>query len=294
MIPEKETFTELFDCNCEIREGIVAEQSARPSRIELGDLFYLKMPIPVPVTWCAVFTHSKDDELWYCVPGDSFSIVANTDVTSHSTSVRTELHFRCHCGLWVHADDIDLSNRVSQLNQSESQAIRAKVSNIAKYPIGITSDDLSHDPDYEEWIEELRYAVDSLLHSLHDEPTHFVRVIGPEAALEVYGESLVLAADDATDSAFGTEALDLIETRQVLDSSRGQLRVNLYEDGLLVEWHPDVSEATAPKVQLCSVVLNWFPQGDYFCTQVIPWDGSAVDLQVDSELISVTKPQGKV
>jgi len=248
MIPEKETFTELFDRNCEIRENIVAEQSARPSRIESGDLFYLKIPIPVPVTWCAVFTHSKDDELWYCVPGDSFSIVANTDVTSPSTSVRTELHFRCHCGLWVHVDVIDLSNRVSQLNQSESQAIRAKVSSIASDPIGMTSNDSSHDPDCVEWIEELRYAVDSLLHSLHDELTHFVRVIGPDAAIEVYSESLSLTADDATDSALGIEAPGLIETRQVLDSSKGRLLVNLYEDGLLIEWHPTASESTAPEV----------------------------------------------
>lgn len=292
MIPEKETFTKLFDRNREIRENIVAEQSARPSRVESGDLFYLKMPIPVPVTWCAVFTHSKDDELWYCVPGDSFSIVANTDVTLPSTSVRTELHFRCHCGLWVHADDIDLSNRVAQLNQSETNAIREKVSNFAMNPIGMASDDLSHDPDYVEWIQELRYSIDALTHSLHDEPTHFVRVIGPDASIEVYSESLSLAADDATDTGVGDESLGLLETRQVFDSSQGRLLVNLYEDGLLAEWHPNASEATTPKLELDSVALKWFLQGDYFCTQVIPWDGSAITLQVDSELISVTKPQG--
>ena len=171
MKPKKEDFEEVFDRSVEIRNKIIFEQSLRPKHLESGDLFYLNMPLPFPVTWCAVFTHSDDPCLWYCVPGDSFSCIASTDVKSQESAVRVQLNFRCHCGLWVHTDDIDLANRIDQLKKSDVQSIQDTLARIANDPLSVfAADDISEDPDYVEWIEDLRISVAALAHLLHDEP----------------------------------------------------------------------------------------------------------------------------
>ena len=294
MKPDKATFEKLLASGLEIRDAMVSSQSDRPERLDAGDLFLLKMPIPVPVTWCAVFSHSQDDDLWYCIPGDTFSEISNLDVAADDIEHMMPLNFRSQCGLWVHAEDIHFSNRMSQVSSDVVMALRAKVSALASDPIALLSDDESgSDPDYQNWIAELQVAVDSLRNSLHDEPTNSARLIGPDMAVDAYGEVLSLAADDSTQTAEQKVPI-LLETRQISDSGEGRLQVSLFEDGIIVEWKPKKEDTPTPTVLHDQTPLEWFPQQkDLHCTIVIPWNEKTVNLTLESEEISVLKPEAK-
>ena len=294
MKPDEGTFSELFGRGCDIRDRIAAGELSRQKRIEPGDLFFLKMPVALPVTWCAVFPHSKDGDLWYCVPGDSFSLVSAVDVSSPASTVRGELNFRCQCGLWVHAEDIDLSNRVDRLDGDEVESIRAAVSKLSADPIAILADDaVGSDPDYVEWIDDLRLAIDALLDSLHNEQVHSVRLIGAESAINQFGQPLSLAADDSARAEPDSNVPALRQTLQVFESTEGRLQARLYDDGVIIEWRPATIETTTPVVLHNEEAMEWFSQGDFWCTRLSPWRESQVELSANGEPVAFRKPYDK-
>lgn len=291
MKPEKAIFARLFDRSCEIRDEVNAQEQARQDRLGAGDLFLIKMPVPVPVTWCAVSSHSRDDDLWYCVPGDSFSLVSASDVTAPTSTTRSGLHFRCHCGLWIHADDIVLSNRLGRLDGSDLDSIRARVSKLAADPIAIlTGEEVSDDPDYVEWIDNLRLAVDALLNSLHNEQAPSVRVIGKESALTPIEQPLSLAAADSTAPASEATGPQLLQRLQVFESAEGALQACAYEDGVILEWHPCSPDFTKPVVLHAQNTVEWVSQHKSWCTHLLPWDGGRVELAINGELVAIGKP----
>ena len=291
MKPDKRIFRVLFDRSCKIQEELRAAEQSRNKRLEAGDLFFMKMPVPVPVTWCAVFPHSKDGDLWYCVPGDSFSLLSATDVSSPASTVRGEMHFRCQCGLWIHAEDIDLTNRFDRLDGAEVKTIRAVVSKLSTDPIAILADDeVRDDPDYGEWIDDLRLAVDALLNALHNEQTLTVRLIGIESMITRSPQPLSLAADDSTTPVSDTTGPALLQRLQVFDSNQGKLQACLYDDGVIIEWHPAQIDTTRPIVLHAAESLEWFSQQTFWCTHLISWSEDRVELSVNGELVAFRKP----
>ncbi|QDV11494.1 hypothetical protein CA51_13580 [Rosistilla oblonga] len=287
MKPNHDTFAELLNQGLEIQNAIASTQASRSERIESGDLFLLKMPIPASVTWCAAFSHSKDSDLWYCVPGDSFSLLANCDVASDETEHTMPLNFRCRCGLWIHSEDIDVSNRISQLTEDIVVALRDKVAALADDPIALLSgDEIGSDPDYENWIDELRIAVDSLRESLHDEPTISVRLVDRKSELALTQLELALAAADNDPE---IELPTLIRTLQVFKSIDGLLKACLYDDGLVLEWHPSDEESSKPTIASHGTELAWTPQDGSFCTGLIVWVNGAVVVTVNHELVQIAK-----
>ena len=290
MKPDEGIFSELFGRSCDIRDKIAAGEQSRQKRIEPGDLFFLKMPVAVPVTWCAVFPHSKDGHLWYCVPGDSFSLISAADVSSPASTVRSDLNFRCQCGLWVHAEDIDLSNRVDRLDGDEVESIRAAVSELSADPIAILADDaVGSDPDYVEWIDDLRLAIDALLDSLHNEQTHSVRLIGTESAIDQFRQPLSLAADDSVRLEPDSNGSALRQTLQISESVEGRLQARLYDDGVIIEWRPAAIETTTPVVLHNEEAMEWFSQGTFWCTRLIPWSESQLQLSANGEPVAFKK-----
>ncbi|MEX1027513.1 MAG: hypothetical protein WD049_05835 [Candidatus Paceibacterota bacterium] len=290
MKPNEGTYASLFERSRELREAIAAAEQARPRRLERGDLFFLKMPIALPVTWCAVFSHSQDHGLWYCVPGDSFSLVSAADVDVPASTVRSELKFRCQCGLWIHAEDVDLANRGDRLGPDEVDSVRAMVGQLATDPLAVLDDDVGHDPDYLEWIDELRLAVDAVADSLHNEDVHSVRLIGSEAAIEPGRQALSLAADDATTGVSEGDGPGLLQRLQVFQSPQGRLQGCIYDDGVVVEWHPVEMDAPTPVVRHDDAVMEWFSQEMFWCTRLIPWRGERIELSIDGERVAFEKP----
>lgn len=287
MKPNHDTFAELLNQGLGIRGAITSSQSSRPGQLEAGDLFLLKMPIPVSVTWCAVFSHTKDSRLWYCIPGDSFSLLASCDVAADEIENMMPLNFRCRCGLWVHAEDMKLSNRISQVSNDIVVALRAKVSALASDPIALLDDDeVGSDPDYEDWIDDLRVAVDSLRESLHDEPASTVRLVDRKSELVLTQQQLNLAAADADGD---LELPKLIRTVQVFDSADGLLKACLYDDGVVLEWHPSEEESSKPTIACKGTDLAWTSQDGSFCTGLIEWMNGTADLSVNNELIQIVK-----
>lgn len=292
MKPDRNTFANLFDVSSDVRAQISARERSRPKRLEAGDLFFLKMPVPVPVAWCSVFPHSKDRDLWYCVPGDSYSLASATDVSSPASPVRDELHFRCRCGLWVHAEDIDLANRFDRLDVAEVDSIRTVISELSANLIAILFDDeVGSDPDYIEWIDALRLAVDTLLDSLHNEESHSVRLIGIESVIAHLGQSLSLAADDSATPVSDSTSPSLLQRLQVFDSVEGSLQACLYGDGVIVEWHPARIDSARPVVVHDATPMEWVSQETFWCTHLISWSDDRLQLSVNGELVGFIKPQ---
>lgn len=287
MKPNYDTFAVLLNQGREIQAAIRSAQSSRPERVEAGDLFLLRMPVPAPVTWCAVFSHTKDSNLWYCVPGDSFSLLANCDVGADEIEHMLPLNFRCGCGLWIHSEDIELANRISHVSDDVIVALRDKVSALASAPLSLLADDeIGSDPDYEEWIDELRVAVDALRGSLHDEPADSVRRVDKRSEIAMTSQELNLAAADGDSD---LELPTLIRMLQISDSNTGLLKACLYDDGVVLEWHPQEEEAPIPAIGSLGTELAWTSQEGSFCTGLIAWVNGTADVLVNHEQIQIVK-----
>lgn len=132
---------------------------AMPKAVSPGELFLF--PVDAAVKWCATFTHSKDDELWYIVPGDEFPGVGTRDVALADSCDEAPLVFRCGNGIWVHVDDFDFDQRIGEIDRQFVEQIRDHLGRIVKGDLP-TADSLMEtddDPDYVEWMEELSSAV---------------------------------------------------------------------------------------------------------------------------------------
>lgn len=287
--PDNKTFVELFEKGRQIQEKILAWQRLRSSQIEAGELFYIRMPLPFPLTWCAVFQHPRDSAIWYCVPGDSFSIATAADVEVPASEVREPLNFRCNCGLWIHTDDIDLSSRFDQLDAAYNRAIRATVSAISKSPLAVLAeDDNAEDPDYIEWISELKMAVDALAHLLHDDHESAVRLVGKEATIAQQTEALSLAAAPS-ESPEAEEQAELLEVRSLNDIYYGRLRARLYTDGVIIEWRCDDEDVPPPQLRHENQKVDWFGDTGDLYSAPLPWSDGQVTVKIGLDTVTLPR-----
>ena len=289
MKPESDTFTKLFEKARLIQDSILDWQSRRPPEIQAGELFYLTMPLPFPVTWCAAFQHPRDPALWFCVPGDSFSIVTAADVEAPASEFCEALNFRCNCGLWVHHDDIDLKTRFDEVLPAVHRQIKATVSALAKDPLALLADDNNaEDPDYLEWISELRMAVDALTHLLHDDYESSVRLIGPEWSVGKSAASLSLAAAPGEEPTVEPNS-DLLDTRQLPHYGHGSLLASLYIDGIVIEWRSDDEEVPPPTIVYDGQPINWLGGDGLFFSATIPWLDNEVKIKLGPEVVILVR-----
>ncbi len=197
------------------------------------------------------------------------------------------LNFRCGCGLWVHSEDIELANRISHVSDDVIVALRDKVSALASDPISLLADDeIGSDPDYEEWIDELRMAIDALRDSLHGEPADSVRRVDKKSEIAMTPQELRLAAADGDSD---LELPKLIRMLQIFDSDEGHLKACLYGDGVVLEWHPLDEQASKPAIASHGTELVWTSQEGSFCTGLIAWVNGTADVVVNHEHIQIVK-----
>ena len=287
--PDSKTFMELTEKGRQIQEKVLDWQRHRSNEIDAGELFCISMPLPFPLVWCAVFQHPRNAALWFCVPGDSFSIATAADVEVAGSEVREPLIFRCNCGLWIHRDDIDLNSRFDQLEAGVCRTIRATVSAIAKNPVAILADDDSaEDPDYIEWITELRMAVDALAHLLHDDHESTVRLVGKESSITKAAETLSLAAAP-TESVVAENEPRLLDIRSLDDIYYGTLRALLYTDGVVIDWTCNDEDIPAPPLVYAGKAVRWLGTVGHFYSSTVPWSDDQVTLKIGLDTVTFPK-----
>ena len=81
----------------------------------------------------------------------------------------------------------------------------------------------------------------------------------------------------------------LIRTLQVFDSADGLLKACLYDDGVVLEWHPSEEESSKPTIVSQGIDLAWTSQDGSFCTGLIEWMNGTANLSVNHELIQIVK-----
>lgn len=132
------------------------------NKLQAGNLFIMKMPNDdLGISWCAVKPHSQDEQLWFCVPGDQTNVFNEKTDICVETERMPKFTFRCDCGTWIHEQDVNLNNVIENTN---ADALQMKVREIAENPFDVRS----IDPDYNDWIEELRKAVFDFANALHN------------------------------------------------------------------------------------------------------------------------------
>jgi hypothetical protein len=289
MKPVNKVAISLQNKGAELYNKIQKAQASCPQVVREGDLFILKMPRPTSVVWCSVFSHSRDSDLWYLVPGDQFSLLAISDVEACDIEFMGNFNFRCAHGLWVHKDDIELSSRISQIGLKVLTEIREKISALATDPISLLADDeITYDPDYQDWVEELHTSVDELRNFLHNEPVIGLRLVGAESEISSSSSLLQLAA---ADQEIQDSQIPLLHIYQLSSSKDGMLRACSYKDGLILEWLPSDEDAVKPNVIYAGHSVPWVAQGDFYCSRLIAWQNGGVELIVNQEAIKIAVAQ---
>lgn len=266
-----------------------------PRVVSPGELFLF--PVDMAVKWCTTFTHSKDDELWYIVPGDEFPEVGTRDVVLPDSCDESPLVFRCGNGIWVHLDDFDFDQRIGQIDRQYVEQIRDHLGRIVKNDLP-TVDSLvetDDDPDYIEWIEELSAAVQEFEEQLlRDESAAHgeERTILPSTAYN-FGtdwmakagiESTALAADAAGINEVPRLDSELAPIGAVIDfEGPGVLVAIQYPTEIVFQVFRLENKQTPPEIVANGDKLDWFEMGAYWATDEVQWSGNLIEFSINGE-----------
>ncbi len=279
---------------------------ALPKTVSPGDLFLF--PVDVAVSWCAIFTHSKDNKLWYIVPGDEFSEVGTHDVAVPDFVEEGPLNFRCGFGIWVHFKDFNFDHRIGQLDQQFVEQIRDHLSRIVRRDLPTVESlvDTDDDPDYVEWMEELSAAVqefeqqlleDASVHKASQKPVgHHVLLISDfreRRADELSGlispVTYSLAAESESGYITNPEGEKPLSA-EVPFQKAGKIYVVKYDGGIVVqafgvgENPPEISTGD-PNLR----PLNWHRESEWFSSSLVPFENGQVVLSLGDQSFVIQK-----
>ncbi len=251
--------------------------SLRPE-LSSGDLFLLSVPSPIAVSWCAVFQHSRDQSLWYVVPGDQFSLVGSADIAVPEYSESGPVNFRCSCGLWMHVEDIPLENRFGKIDGFHVESIRDQLAQLAGNQL-IPSDellDVDEDPDYEDWIAEVEEAVDALcaqLVAVQNEAPAIVYLASSAttnwvAQVGVQLESLAANTDGAV--------ADVVPGLRVMHDGTGELIALIDEEGVVLRLFNSDQLPVVFAGESDSISIDWMRLPECFSTPLVQWQNDVV------------------
>lgn len=252
-------------------------RSLKPA-LSAGDLFLLSVPIPIAVSWCAVFQHSRDQSLWYIVPGDQFSLLGSADIAVPEYAESGPLNFRCSCGLWMHVEDIPLENRFGKIDEFHVESIRDQLAQIAENRLSPADEllDVDVDPDYEEWIAEVEEAVDALgnhLVAIQNEAPAIVYLASTATAnwvAEVGVQLESLAADTN-----GVVA-NVVPGLRVKHDGTGELIALIDESGVVLRLFNSDQVPLVFAGESDSISVDWMTLPECFSTQLVKWQDDVV------------------
>lgn len=170
-----------------------------PKEVSPGDLFVFRLPKPVPVEWCVVFSHPDNRDLWFVVPGDQCHLIGTRDIEVPTFAEYGPMNLRCGCGLWIHSDDFNFEFRTGRLDMQYIEQVRDRLAQIVDNDLPTVESIRETDthPDYVDWMEDLSAAVDAL----ESELVTRVNVEAPEKLVTLAKNKLPPQLSDLVSSA---------------------------------------------------------------------------------------------
>jgi len=304
MNPEKQKeLRSLFIDGLQFQKEKRNRLSALPNEVSPGELFLF--PIDVVVKWCATFTHSKDDDLWYIVPGDEFPEVGTRDVVLPDSCDEAPLVFRCGNGIWVHVNDFDFDQRIGQIDRQLVEQIRDHLGRIVKNDLP-TVDSLvetDDDPDYIEWVEELSSAVQNFEQALLNSenvssvgldqkilPLSAFRERRPDELGDLISSSTYSLAAESKNKYTVEQSDGKSLSAEVPFDTDGKVFAVRYERGVVVlafgfdESPPEIMVGDRE-----TAAIQWHQGADGFTSSLLPFENNLVVLSFEERSFVVEK-----
>lgn len=142
-----------------------AAEGARPP--QPGDVYLFPGPSPVDLHWVALGAH-PDKDLLFAVPADGHPFVGLTDVEVPPSERCGLLVLRCGHGLWIHREEFRPDLRVGVIEERYVRRALDKLGQMAAGKLrGLASQwEAEANPDYEDWMDQVGQAVDTLADAL--------------------------------------------------------------------------------------------------------------------------------
>ncbi len=269
--------------------------------IGAGDVIFFSSGSLVCVV---IFPHPDQPSLWYLVPADQNPMVGAADVEVPATVGSGPLTLRCGRGTWIGESALDSSNRVGQIEPGHVELARDKLSQIAGG--GLTpsrhQQELDWNPDYQEWLDHVAEAVETLEASLltgGDPPAVVVAIdeFGPDWSSRMrhpVQTPVALAAESGDPLA--DLSPDQLPDGTIIDLGLpGELVVLNDPDGIILQYFPGDDE-TAPEV--CwhdadgnPVQATWqqTPNGVMACFDPVPWTDRTSEFVVAERTVTIQR-----
>ena len=269
------------------------------NRVGPGDLFVFS--VPLPISWCVVFSHSQDKDLWFIVPGDDFPEVGTHDVALPDSDEEGPLNFRCSYGLWVHSEDFDFNNRIGQIRLQHVEQIRDHLARIVRgdLPTAESIIEVDEDIDYQEWIGELSAAVQQFEQRLlNEEASEQQTIVIPASAFKqrsidelaefISPAAFALAAESAIDSPVESTTGSAVSAKLPVDLENKTIFAIKYDKGLVIQAFgfddqpPEMQFGESDKKS-----VQWHQDKQCFTSSLIAFEGGKVHLVIDEQSFSI-------
>lgn len=124
--------------------------------VRIGNLYHfrkVKAKPGHPLDWVVAIQHVDDPLLFFIVPMDNmFTMVGSLDVEIPVEAIAGPGVVRCGCGLWIHVDDVDITDLCGIVEITYIKQIKQKLSDLVTGGSqGLVETD--GDPDYDEILE---------------------------------------------------------------------------------------------------------------------------------------------
>ncbi len=131
--------------------------------IAAGNLYLFAVDMELALRFAVVMSHPDDEELYFLVPTDDFSLVGSTDIAveDHPLGPMT---LRCNHGTWMPGEELAACRLVGRLDERWTDAAAQMLSDMVTGELDPTQEELETEElaEYDEWAAMVENAVAGL------------------------------------------------------------------------------------------------------------------------------------
>jgi hypothetical protein len=257
--PFDELKTEMSSAAQQLRQNEERLKSAPPV-VAAGDLYAFRSTADLGIEWAVIRQHVDDPDLWFAVPFDQHYQFGTWDIVIPEFSSAGEGALRCGRGIWIHADELEMSSRSGFLEGGYVvEAVNRLAAMVQEDSVdGFQRLEVDEDSEYQEWMDEVAAAAERLETSLSDSPAVFSVSDFDTAWTSAPGirqRPTTLAADTGGLGAGPTQPIEPLPAAVVANDLPGVLVVVHEAAGLRLHYHPQQDETI--EVAVNGVKVNW-------------------------------------